>query len=195
MVNGYKVKLIYGCVYTPYSIFDSKREKSKWQCSQHLDVFQLFGHGKGYPINCMAHTLIRMINEIVGPTKMYFGERCPIHQPQFAAKFFWHIERNVVPFMTGIIKAAWGTRLTQLSLKIAKLLSRGLRPIFGGGVRNNCNTICTWNVLWMLTMMTIVLARVCDLPRQGRVSMCMNQWWHIHIAFTHITTWIQGTLL
>ena len=55
-------------------------------CLQHLDLFQLFGHGKGNLINCIAQTLIRIINAIVGPTKMHFGERCPIHPPQFAAK-------------------------------------------------------------------------------------------------------------
>ena len=48
-------------------------------CSQHLDLFQLFEHGKGNLINCMAQTLIRMINAIVGPTKMYFGEKYPFH--------------------------------------------------------------------------------------------------------------------
>ena len=37
-------------------------------CSQHLDLFQLFEHGKGNLINCMAQTLIRIINAIVGPT-------------------------------------------------------------------------------------------------------------------------------
>ena len=55
-------------------------------CSQHLDLFQLFEHGKGNLINCVAQTLIRIINAIVGPTKIHFGERCPIHQPQFATK-------------------------------------------------------------------------------------------------------------
>ena len=44
--------------------------------------------------------------------------------------------------------------------KIAKLLSHGLRPIFGGGVRNNCNTIRTSIVLRMVSMLAIVLARV-----------------------------------
>ena len=132
----------------------------------------------------------------LAPPKCILGEVSNSSTPICCKNFkFWQIGRNVVPFVTRIIKATWGTKLTQLLLKIAKLLSRGLRPIFGGGVRNNCNTICTWNVLWMINMLTIVLARVCDLPRQGRVSMCMNQWWHIHIAFTHITTWIQGTLL
>ena len=77
--------------------------------------------------------------------------------------------------MTGFIGAALRNPAHTILAQIAKLLSRGLRTIFKGGVRNNCHVVCTSNVLRMITMMTIVLERVCDLPRQGCVSMCMNQ--------------------
>ena len=188
---------MYGCVITPYSIFNSKRERVTWEFSQHLDLFQLFEHGKGNLINCIAHTLILIINATVGPTKMHFGERCPIHPPQICCKNFefltnWEIR---CAFHDRNHRGRVGMPVHTIIAKIEKLLSRGLRPIFGGGERNNCDAICTSNVLRMITMMTIILARVCDLPRRGCVSMCMNQWWHIHIAFTHITTRRQRTLL
>ena len=158
-------------------------------CLQHLDLIQMFGHGKGNLINCMAQTLIRIINAIVGPTKMHFGERCPIHQTQFAAKIFydfWQIVIRVAPFMTGSSRPRGGSQVHTIIASFAKLLSRGLRPIFGGGVRNNCNAIFTSNGLWMIRVMSIVLARVCDLPRRGWVSMCMDQWWtHSHCIHTH----------
>ena len=79
VVNDYEVKLIYGCMNTILNNYLQKGEEILGRCSQHLDLFQLFEHGKGNLINCMAQTLIRMINAIVGPTKMHFGERYPIH--------------------------------------------------------------------------------------------------------------------
>ena len=32
----------------------------------------------------------------------------------------------------------------------AKLLSLGLRSIFGGGIRNNCHVVCTSDVMQMM---------------------------------------------
>ena len=93
----------------------------------------------------------------------------------YALRLSWQVHRGSV-----------GKPAHTIIASFAKLLSRGLRPIFGGGVRNNCNAIFTSNGLWMISMMSIVLARVCDLPRQGCVSMCMNQWWtHSHCIHTH----------
>ena len=114
----------------------------------------------------------------LAPPKCILGRGVQFINLKFAAKIsnFCKIGRNVGPFIARIIKAAWEYQAHTIIAKIAKLLSCGLRPIFGGGVRNNCNAICTSNVLRMITMMTIVLARVCDLPRRGCVSMCMNQW-------------------
>ena len=129
----------------------------------------------------------------LAPPKCILGRGVQFIKTKFDAKLkrilFLTNWGNVVPLMTGFIGAALRNKAHTILAQIAKLLSRGLRPIFGGGLRNNCHVVCTSNVLWMINMMTIVLARVCDLPKQGCVSMCINQWWHIHIAIhTHYDT-------
>ena len=138
----------------------------------------------------MAHTLIRIINAIVGPTKMHFGERCPTHQLTISTKIsnFWQIEYRS-PLMTGSSRPR-GNPAHTIIANIAKLLSRGLRPIFGGGVRHNCNTICTSNGLWMIPMVTIVLARVGASYLDMDASLCA---WTNGDTFTlHSHTWRHG---
>ena len=78
VVSGYKVKVIYGYIlHTPYSMLLPKRCERK-ECVLNILFTQLFEHGKGKLITCMAQTLIHVINAIIDPTKVHF-EGCSIH--------------------------------------------------------------------------------------------------------------------
>ena len=133
VVNDISQIDIWLCIYTILNI-NSKREVVTMICLQHLDLFQLFGHGKGNLINCIAQTLIRIINAIVGPTKMHFGERCPIHQPHYYSKKlqFLTIWESRWAFHDGVIEAAWEFQLTQLLLKVQSCCRVGSVPSLGG---------------------------------------------------------------
>ena len=72
-----KVKLIYGYILCIHTQCYSKRER--WNVFSTSCVSQMFKHGKGKLITCIAPTLIRIINAILDPTKMHFGEWCSIH--------------------------------------------------------------------------------------------------------------------
>ena len=43
-----------------------------------------------------------------------------------------------------------GNKAHTILAKIAKLLSLGLRPIFGGEVRNNCHVVCISDMMQMM---------------------------------------------
>ena len=54
--------------------------KGEMECVFNILFQQMFKHGKGKLITCIAQTLIqRVINAIVDPTKVHFGEWCSIH--------------------------------------------------------------------------------------------------------------------
>ena len=97
----------------------------------------------------------------LAPPKCILGRGVQLINPNFIQKFqiFDNLGVTLCLSWKGH-RGGLGIPAHTIIAQNAKLLSRGLRPICGGGVRNNRNTICTSIVLWMITMMTIVLARV-----------------------------------
>ena len=90
VVYDYKVKLIYGYISIRHTQCYSKRERG---CVFNILFTQLFKHGKGKLITCIAQTLIHVISAIVDPTKMHFGSGAQLIQHQVCCKWkIWQID-------------------------------------------------------------------------------------------------------
>lgn len=119
--------MIYGYIlHTPYSMLLPKWCERK-ECVLNILFTQLFEHGKGKLITCMAQTLIHVIhviNAIIDPTEVHF-EGCSIHPTssllQMEALANWWITMVACFFHDRFSSRAAMVEYTTIFAKSAKL--------------------------------------------------------------------------